>query len=107
MADGALLNRYWDDNDTRAPSPGLTTSKPPKTTRIVRQPRSIATCALRRLRLGFQPRWMDNPQQLATIRTTSIVPVDLNALMFHLEKTLARASGHRGQRRRYAVRCAG
>jgi neutral trehalase len=35
---------------------------------------------------------MDNPQQLATIRTTSIVPVDLNALMFHLEKTLARAS---------------
>ncbi|GHK50635.1 hypothetical protein KPZU09_03710 [Klebsiella pneumoniae] len=29
----------------RVPSPGLTTSKPPKATRIVRQPRSIATCA--------------------------------------------------------------
>ncbi|MBN0780344.1 alpha,alpha-trehalase, partial [Pseudomonas aeruginosa] len=42
--------------------------------------------------LDFSSRWMDNPQQLATIRTTSIVPVDLNALMFHLEKTLARAS---------------
>ncbi len=45
MADGALLNRYWDDNDTPRPESGLTTSKPPKATRIVRQPRSIATCA--------------------------------------------------------------
>lgn len=44
MADGALLNRYWDDNDTPR-RVGLTTSKPPKATRIVRQPRSIATCA--------------------------------------------------------------
>lgn len=34
----------------------------------------------------FSSRWMDNPQQLGTIRTTSIVPVDLNSLMFHMEK---------------------
>ncbi len=33
---------------------------------------------------------MDNPNQLGTIRTTSIVPVDLNALMFKMEKMLAR-----------------
>ncbi|MDP0902247.1 trehalase family glycosidase, partial [Klebsiella pneumoniae] len=32
------------------------------------------------------------PQHLATIRTTSIVPVDLNDMMLHLEKTLERAS---------------
>ncbi len=35
---------------------------------------------------------MDNPQQLSTIRTTSIVPVDLNALLYKMEKILARAS---------------
>lgn len=29
---------------------------------------------------------MDNPQQLNTLRTTSIVPVDLNSLMFKMEK---------------------
>ncbi len=40
----------------------------------------------------FSSRWMDNPQQLNTIRTTSIVPVDLNSLMFKMEKILARAS---------------
>ena len=40
----------------------------------------------------FSSRWMDNPQQLNTLRTTSIVPVDLNSLMFKMEKFLARAS---------------
>ncbi|VFS19222.1 Periplasmic trehalase precursor [Yokenella regensburgei] len=40
----------------------------------------------------FSSRWMDDPQKLATIRTTSIVPVDLNALMFKMEKTIATAS---------------
>jgi alpha,alpha-trehalase len=39
---------------------------------------------------------MDNPQKLGTIRTTSIVPVDLNALMFKMEKLLARASQESG-----------
>ena len=37
----------------------------------------------------FSSRWMDNPQQLNTLRTTSIVPVDLNSLMFKMEKILA------------------
>ena len=40
----------------------------------------------------FSSRWMDNPHQLNTLRTTSIVPVDLNSLMFKMEKILARAS---------------
>jgi alpha,alpha-trehalase len=39
---------------------------------------------------------MDDPQKLGTIRTTSIVPVDLNALMFKMEKLLARASQDAG-----------
>ena len=39
---------------------------------------------------------MDDPQKLDTIRTTSIVPVDLNALMFKMEKLLARASQKTG-----------
>lgn len=35
---------------------------------------------------------MDNPNQLGTLRTTSIVPVDLNALMYKMEKMIALAS---------------
>lgn len=93
MADGALLNRYWDDNDTPRPESWLDDVKTAKSnpnrpaTEIYRDLRSAAASGW-----DFSSRWMDNPQQLATIRTTSIVPVDLNALMFHLEKTLARAS---------------
>lgn len=48
----------------------------------------------------FSSRWMDNPQQLGTLRTTSIVPVDLNALLYKMEKILARASKAAGMRQR-------
>ena len=93
LQDGTLLNRYWDDNDTPRPESWLDDVKTAKSnpnrpaTEIYRDLRSAAASGW-----DFSSRWMDNPQQLATIRTTSIVPVDLNALMFHLEKTLARAS---------------
>ncbi len=59
MADGALLNRYWDDNDTRVPSHGDDV-KPPKAARIVRQP---DLCDLRSAAASgwdFSFRWMDN-----------------------------------------------
>ncbi|MGX6476848.1 alpha,alpha-trehalase TreA [Klebsiella grimontii] len=93
MADGSLLNRYWDDNDTPRPESWLddvTTAKnnPNRpATEIYRDLRSAAASGW-----DFSSRWMDNPQQLGTIRTTSIVPVDLNSLMFHMEKAIARAS---------------
>ncbi|MGA0525394.1 trehalase family glycosidase, partial [Escherichia coli] len=38
----------------------------------------------------FSSRWFGDSATLATIRTTSILPVDLNALMFQLEKTIAK-----------------
>lgn len=97
MADGALLNRYWDDNDTPRPESWLDDVKTAKSnpnrpaTEIYRDLRSAAASGW-----DFSSRWMDNPQQLATIRTTSIVPVDLNALMFHLEKTSPAPARHPG-----------
>jgi len=39
----------------------------------------------------FSSRWLKDPQDLATIHTTDIIPVDLNALLFNLEQVLARA----------------
>ncbi|WP_105623879.1 alpha,alpha-trehalase [Cronobacter malonaticus] len=93
LKDGAVLNRYWDDRDaprTESWLDDVTTAK--------NNPDRPATDIYRDLRAGaasgwdFSSRWMDNPQQLGSIRTTSIVPVDLNALLFQMEKTLARAS---------------
>ncbi|MEC9427787.1 MAG: trehalase family glycosidase [Pseudomonadota bacterium] len=39
----------------------------------------------------FSSRWLANPNSLASIRTTEIIPVDLNALLETLEQTLASA----------------
>lgn len=43
---------------------------------------------------------MDDPQKLGTIRTTSIVPVDLNALMFKMENRWPVPARRRGYRKR-------
>jgi alpha,alpha-trehalase len=97
LDDGAILNRYWDDRDTPRPESWLddvTTAKnnPNRpATEIYRDLRSAAASGW-----DFSSRWMDDPKQLGTIRTTSIVPVDLNALMFKMEKLLAKASQDAG-----------
>jgi NAD(P)-dependent dehydrogenase (short-subunit alcohol dehydrogenase family) len=39
----------------------------------------------------FSSRWFGDNQNLWTVRTTSIIPVDLNSLLFHLETTIVRA----------------
>lgn len=97
LDDGAVLNRYWDDRDTPRPESWLddvntAKSNPNRSaTEIYRDLRSAAASGW-----DFSSRWMDDPQKLGTIRTTSIVPVDLNALMFKMEKLLARASQESG-----------
>lgn len=86
LDDGSVLNRYWDDRDTPRPESWLddmTTAKSNPNrpaTEIYRDLRSAAASGW-----DFSSRWMDDPQKLGTIRTTSIVPVDLNALMFKME----------------------
>ena len=51
-----------------------------------------ATCA-RRLSSGwdFSSRWLGDGTTLETIQTLALVPPDLNSLLVHLEKTLAKA----------------
>ena len=93
LKDGSVLNRFWDDRDV------------PRTESYMDD---IATAGkahgrdkqelYRDLRAGaasgwdFSSRWFDKPGDLATIHTTRIIPVDLNALLYHLESTLAKAS---------------
>lgn len=101
LEDGSILNRYWDDRDTPRPESWLddvTTAKnnPNRpATEIYRDLRSAAASGW-----DFSSRWMDDPQKLGTLRTTSIVPVDLNALLFKMEKLLAQASQQAGDTER-------
>jgi alpha,alpha-trehalase len=105
MPDGSVLNRYWDDRHKPRPESyreDLETSQ--------NSPREDQAVFLD-LRAGaesgwdFSSRWLSDPLDLATIRTTAIVPVDLNALLYHLEtmlETYARRAGKTEQADRYA-----
>ncbi|HEU0307164.1 MAG TPA: alpha,alpha-trehalase TreF, partial [Lysobacter sp.] len=91
LADGSVLNRYWDDCDTpREESYG----RDVETAMASGRP---AAEVYRNLRAGaesgwdYSSRWLADGRTLATIRTVDIVPPDLNSLLHHLERTLARA----------------
>ncbi|MGH2643945.1 MAG: alpha,alpha-trehalase TreF [Chitinophagaceae bacterium] len=90
MPDGSILNRYWDAGDyPREESwkedveSGKLTKEPLKL--FYRNLRSTAESGW-----DFSSRWFADGKSLSTIRTTDIVPVDLNCLLYHLEMTIAR-----------------
>ena len=97
MPDGALLNRYWDARDIpreEAWAEDVATA--------ARQSARPAAEVYRELRAAaasgwdFSSRWCEDGGGLETTRTTSIVPVDLNAFLHKLEVQVARLSGESG-----------
>jgi alpha,alpha-trehalase len=87
MPDGTILNRYWDDLDTPRPEAYLedvhTASNAANPAEIYRHLRAAAESGW-----DFSSRWLKEPDQLSSIQTTDLVPVDLNCLLYNLEKTL-------------------
>jgi alpha,alpha-trehalase len=98
LADGSLLNRYWDDRDAPRPESFV---QDRLTAAAATRP---AASVYRDLRAGaesgwdFSSRWLDDPMRLDSIRTTDIVPVALNSLLHHLETTIAAACARSGDR---------
>lgn len=90
MPDGALLNRYWDDRETPRDE---SWAEDVETARLAAG--RPAPIVWRNLRAGaesgwdFSSRWLDDPSSLATIRTTETVPIDLNSLLWTLEREIA------------------
>jgi len=91
LPDRTVLNRYWDARDTPRDESYLEDVKTAQ-----QAPDRPAPQVYRDLRAAaesgwdFSSRWLGDNHSLASIRTTSIVPVDLNSLMYHLETTIAR-----------------
>ena len=90
LADGALLNRYWDDQDgprdeSWREDVSLAQGAPARTNAALwRDIRAGAESGW-----DFSSRWLEDGQTLATIRTTRIVPIDLNCLLYGLENAIA------------------
>lgn len=96
MNNGALLNRYYDLGDTPRPESyredyKLGQQHPGDDRKLYRDIRSAAESGW-----DFSSRWFRDGRSLATIHTTDIIPVDLNALLAHLEKMIAKGYAQRG-----------
>lgn len=111
MADGALLNRYWDDldiprqesyrEDVETADRALTEMRTQKTFPNKRAQeaaeKELQATVYRNLRAGaasgwdFSSRWFQDRQSIQRIRTIQLVPVDLNCLLYQLEMTLKTA----------------
>ncbi|WP_132052400.1 alpha,alpha-trehalase TreA [Pseudocnuella soli] len=95
MPDGSLLNRYYDQLDKprqESYAEDVATAKEAGNKKgIYRHLRSGAESGW-----DFSSRWFADGQNISTIQTTNIIPVDLNALLFALEETLALAYEQNG-----------
>ena len=90
MSNGALLNRYYDDDITPRPESHhediLTAEQATLPEQLYVHLRAAAESGW-----DFSSRWFSDPTDIRTIHTTDIIPVDLNCLLYHLELTIARA----------------
>jgi alpha,alpha-trehalase len=96
LADGTVLNRYWDARDAPRDESykedvetAAGSGRPPVL--VYRNLRAAAESGW-----DFSSRWLTDGQTLGTVRTLSILPVDLNCLLVHLEETLSEAYRARG-----------
>ena len=97
LGDGSVLNRYWDEYDTPREE---AYHEDIETARLSGRP---VHEVYRDLRAGsesgwdFSSRWLDDSERLSSIRTTRIIPVDLNCFLYKLECQIARLSEVKGQ----------
>jgi alpha,alpha-trehalase len=91
LADGTVLNRYWDE---RAVPRDESYKEDVETAATSNRPQAIVWRNLRAAAESgwdFGSRWLSDGRTLATIRTLDLLPPDLNSLLAQLEGTLARA----------------
>lgn len=91
MADGEVLNRYWDESDQPREESYI------KDVDAAKESNQPAAQFYQNVRAAaasgwdFSTRWFDASGKLPTIQTTDLIPVDLNCLMYNMELTIARS----------------
>lgn len=95
-AHGVILNRHWDDNPEPRQESYL-------------EDLEVASCSQRNSRdlyrniraacetgWDFSSRWLEKADDFTSIRTTEVVPIDLNCVLYKLERVIAEAYGITG-----------
>ena len=97
LRDGSVLNRYWDDIPEPRPESYREDFRLGQTLPAERREafyRNVRAAA--ESGWDFSSRWMRDPADLRSLETTDLAPVDLNSLLYHLERTIAALRAFRG-----------
>jgi alpha,alpha-trehalase len=128
MQNGTVLNRYWDDSPTprqESYREDVLTADTMVTNRMMTM-RFKDEASMNKARsdfyaeaythlraaaesgIDFSTRWFKDEKSIHTIETTNMIPPDLNALMYHLEETIALAYKLQGnnKKQKYFEKCA-
>ena len=92
MKDDSLLNRYFDNKMT--PRPESLNKDAAVVGQAVEDEASRLFLHLRTAAESgwdFSSRWFDDPDNINTIQTADIIPIDLNSLLYQLETTIIEA----------------
>ena len=88
MPNKQVLNRYWDSENTPRPESYIEDAE------LAEKSMQAAGDLCRNIRAAaesgwdFSSRWFAKSDDISTIETTDLIPVDLNCLLLHLEQTL-------------------
>ena len=98
LPEGSILNRYWDDlaeprPEAYRPDYEIAQTLPDSArAAFYRNAKSTAESGW-----DFSSRWMRDPKDLRTLETTELIPIDLNSLLYHAERTIAALHAFRHQ----------
>lgn len=87
------LNRYYDNKSTPRPESMREDEETAHEAEMSRQPDRLYLHLRAAAESGwdFSSRWFRDPHDIRTIHAADIIPVDLNCLLYELEKTIADA----------------
>ena len=91
LSENAVLNRYWDDQDTPRPEAFV------EDVHVAKKTKATPSVIYRNIRAAaesgwdFSSRWFRDSENMATIQTTDLIPVDLNCLLLKLEQMLMKS----------------
>ena len=88
MPDGSVLNRYWDDRDSPRDESFAEDSEVQRSSGRPSGPLYRDIRAAAESGWDFSSRWFADEHSLASIDTTEVVAVDLNSLLFALERAI-------------------
>lgn len=96
LPDGALLNRFWDAlgeprDEAYREDRALAAHSAREPAALYRDLRAAAESGW-----GLSTRWLADPAHLDSVQTTALLPIDLNSVLFGLERAIAAGCERRG-----------